>query len=612
MGIQNRFRPKLLLQLFVVMAALVVVLRLSGPALVSSERIKEQIEAKVSAWTGARLSFSGTPTFTFWPHPQMRFEHARLTDPAPREGDGLLFTAQRVSVNFSLLGSLLGTPSLGEMELVRPVFHVRRDERGIFNWRRGNGMHNALTDSSAAEQETAPPLPEFGEVAMRDGAIVVEDRRRGERYRISDVQGSIDWSTVSSKLDVALQGVVNGEVARLKLSAGQPMQLLKGQNSAVRMTLDSDPLTVDFDGIANLSANAYAAGQIKLSTPSFGHLLAWQGTRFSPVGKLGEVSLEGQLSTNGATARVDRLMLQVQDSHATGALDVSLPPQGTPRIGGTLAFDKIDLRSMIDAYSPLPGGDDDSLPAPVAALAAIDLDLRLSAREALFEPVVLEELAAGIRSVDGNTSLDIADATLLGGNVSGHISVIGDEGGSAGGELQVSLQNADLGALVGFSGLSGPLPIGRGSADISLFTDRAVSDLQRGDISGTFRFNLAQGTISSFDAETFEKQVAGNAVFSAGKAANGSFDFSDGLIEGRIEHGLAELTKATFDGRDKRLSLSGVIPYHSRNVALAGSLADRFHSEDAIPSPTINFLIGGSWPDPVISPVSVLTEIPAN
>ncbi|NVP55030.1 AsmA family protein [Mycoplana rhizolycopersici] len=611
MGIKNRFRAKLLLQLFVVMTALVVVLRLSGPMLISSESVEEQIEAKVSAWTGAQLSFSGTPTFTFWPHPQMRFEHARLTDPAPTDGDGLLFTAQSVSVNFGLLGSLFGTPSLGEMELIRPVFHVRRDERGELNWRRGDDIRNALENRSAGAQEAAVPLPEFGDVAMRDGAIVVEDFLRDEQYRISDLEGSIDWSAVSSKLDVTLQGVINGEVARLKLRAGQPMQLLNGQNSAVRVTLESDPLAVDFDGTANLSANAFAAGRIKFSTPSFGHLLAWQGTRFSPVGQLGAVSLEGQLSTNGATARVDGLMLQVQDSHATGALDVSLPPKGTPRIGGTLAFDKIDLRSMIDAYSPLPGGDDDSFPAPVAALAAIDLDLRLSAREALLEPVVLEELAAGIRSIDGNTSLDIADAALLGGNVSGHISV-GDQKGSAGGELQLSLQNADLGALVEFSGLSGPLPIGRGSADVSLFTDRSVSELQRGDISGTFRFQLDQGTIASFDTDSFEEQMAGNAVFNAGKAANGSFDFSDGLIEGRIERGLAELTKATFDGRDKRLSLSGVIPYHSRNVALAGSLSDRVQSEDAIVSPTINFLIGGSWPDPVISPVSVLTEIPAN
>lgn len=582
----NPLLPRNLLRLFVAMATLALVLRLIGPSLVSADRMGREIEAKIAAWTGAKLSISGTPEFAFWPNPQFRFDHARLRNPVIAEGEGSdLLTVERISVGFSPISSLFGTPKLGAIELVRPTLLFHRDESGALNWHGGNGV--------------------------RDGTIVVDDRKRREHYAIASIEGKIDWPTIFSELDISLQGIVNGQVANWKLTADDPTKLLDGHDTAVRTSLASDLLKLDFEGTANLSRDAFATGRIKLETPSFGHLLAWQEANFLPARGVANVTLEGTVTTSGHTARLDDISLSVQGSNATGVLDVSLPPRSSARIGGTLAFDRIDLQTMVKAYAPPAVDQHDTAPPPTGTVDGIELDLRISSREAAFEPLMLTDVAAGIRVLDGEASLDIAEGTLMGGRVSGRIAGRG-QGLKHGGELRLSLRDVDLGELVGLSGLAGPLPTGRGSADIDLFTEQRLQEPEKADLTGSFSLNFDQGALTNFDGPVFERMAQGKTFFDMKEAAGGSFEFTTATIEGHMDGGIAELTKATFDGAEKTLAVSGTVPFRNGSVALAGSIIERDLSDAAVVKPAINFLVGGSWPWPVISPVALLLGSPVN
>lgn len=53
-----------------------------------------------------------------------------------------------------------------------------------------------------------------------------------------------------------------------------------------------------------------------------------------------------------------------------------------------------------------------------------------------------------------------------------------------------------------------------------------------------------------------------------------------------------------------------MIPYRTGSVALVGTLADRIPASGAATAanPPLSFFVGGSWPEPVISPASILTE----
>lgn len=603
----NPFLPKNLLRLFLAMAALALVLRLAGPSIVSADRVEREIEAKLAAWTGARLSFSGTPSFTFWPHPQMGFSHARLRNPETDGSEGPdLLTVERISVDFSLVGSLFGKPDLGDIELVRPTIHFRRDESGTLNWHQGTAIAG-----TGRELGDTDKTPDFGTLVLRDATIVVDDLTRAAHYRIANVEGTIEWPTIHSDLDIGLRGIINGQVANWRFSADEPATLLDGQNASVRTSLVSDLLKFDFEGLANLSRDAFATGQIRLETPSFGNLLAWRGTNFPPARQLGQVVLEGTVKTNGYAVHIGNLQLAIQDSNATGVLDISLPPRASPRIGGTLAFDRIDLLSMIGAYAPSAVGDDRQASRfAAAAVDAINLDLRLSAREAALEPLMLTDLAAGIRAADGQASLDIGEGTLLGGSINGRVAVSGREI-MQGGEVRLSLRNVDLGEIINLSGLSGPVPTGRGSAEIDFFTER-LQPVDKADLTGTFKFSFDQGAITNFDHPAFERLAQGNTLFNMKDAAGGSFKFMTATVEGHVDGGIVELTRASFEAPEKTLAISGTVPYRNGNVALAGSLVERALPDTAVVKPAINFLVGGSWPTPVISPMALLLQNPAN
>jgi AsmA protein len=62
-------------------------------------------------------------------------------------------------------------------------------------------------------------------------------------------------------------------------------------------------------------------------------------------------------------------------------------------------------------------------------------------------------------------------------------------------------------------------------------------------------------------------------------------------------------------GTAETLTLSGVITYQSNGLALSGSL-DSTDPAKAAELPLLPFFIGGSWPNPVISPVPLLGATP--
>ena len=78
--------------------------------------------------------------------------------------------------------------------------------------------------------------------------------------------------------------------------------------------------------------------------------------------------------------------------------------------------------------------------------------------------------------------------------------------------------------------------------------------------------------------------------------------------------GQAEITRGEVRGEREMVSLTGIIPYVRGSLALAGVLGPIPPNEGSEPSvalrslPPLRFFVGGSWPEPVISPVVETTE----
>lgn len=592
--------------------AVVFAARVGFPFLVQTDAVGGAIEESLEAWTGADLEIGQEPSFAFWPYPRVTLGNVRvLADDPDGTGAAELARIETISATFDLIGAIRGEPAFSDFELVRPVIHVGWNEAGALNWRRSGWLTQAIDAIAAAPEGQAPELrhERIGSVSVEDGRILVH-RDGEEPYRISDINGTVNWPVIRRRLEASLSGVMNGELTQWNFACDQPLALFAGRNANVRTNLSADPTTMSFSGVANLSNNAFVSGDLVLSTPSLGHLLSWQGKEIPAVDNIGRLNVEAKVTTAGYAAKLENLKLGLENAQATGVLDVSMPPEGVPQVGGTLAFDHIDLRAFLTAFSPLPDGEDgEAAGIDTAFMHQFGLDLRLSAKTADFAPFSLSDLAAGIKIENGRASFDIGDSAFMDGRLNGRVALT-EQGLQGGAQLRLSLGDVEIGALVDTLKLRGPLPVGRGSADFELSTDLPLWVTRASDLSGRFRLRMGPGRLTQFNRQAFEELAARNTFFNISQAANGAFEFVRADIEAKLDRGLAELTKAVIEGNEKTLSLSGMIPYRTGSVALAGTLADRAQQDATVVHPSVSFFVGGSWPEPVISPISVLTGQP--
>ena len=609
MTLSRFIRSKLLVRGLLVALALLFAVRIGVPFLLQTDTVGKAIKETLEAWTGAEVRIGKEPEFAFWPYPRVTIGNVSI---ATRPVDGKseeLASIETISATFDLIGAVRGVPVFSDLELVRPTVRVGWNAAGAFNWKHSGWLVQAIDATAATpEGQTVPAMPSerLGTITITDG--ILEAARAGEApaYRVSDINGTVTWPALRQPMDLSLSGIVNGEMTRWTFGCDQPLALLAGRNANARTNISADPATLNFEGMANLSHAAFVAGTMQLSTPSLAHLLAWQGKDISAIGNVGSVTVEAKVATAGYTAKLEDVKLALDNAEATGVLDVNLPPQGLPQIGGTLAFDHIDLKALLSAFAPPPGSKESTTPLDTSFVHQFGMDLRLSAKTAEFAPFSLQGLAAGMRIENGRASFDVGDSTLLDGRMTGRIA-LNEKGFGGVAQVQMSLDNVDIGTVVSTLALPGPLPSGHGSADFQLSTDRPLWATTLSDMSGQFRLRMGPGTLTHFNRQSFEEQAAKNAFFNLSSAADGSFDFVRADLEARLDRGIAELTKAEIEGNEKLLTLSGMIPYRSGSLALAGTLADRPQADAAVVNPALSFFVGGSWPEPVISPISILT-----
>ncbi len=602
MTLSRFIRSKHMVRAILVVLAVVFGLRAAIPLLIQTDLVGTSIEDTLEAWTGADVTVDSEPQFAFWPYPRVTLENLRfLSTNADKEELGRI---DAISATFDLFGAVRGRPAFGDFELTRPVIHLERDSNGTLNWRRGGWLTEAV-DAFAAAGEGQPPVlkhERMGALTIVDGTLLAATPGGGT-YRISDINGRVNWPTISGRIDLTASGVIKGEMTHWTIDSDQPLTLLAGRNAPVRIKLAADPVTATFDGLANLSTDAFLSGKLQLSTPSLGQLLTWQGKDIPAVANAGPLSVDARVTAENYTAKLEDLHLGLENAEASGVLDVSMPPGRKPQVGGTLAFDRLDLRALLNALSPPREKPDAVAGIDTAFIRQFGLDLRLSAKAAAFAPFTLENLGAGVRIEDGRASFDIGDSTVMGGSLAGRLTLT-DQGFLGGGQLQVNLRDVDIGSIVQTLALQGPLPAGHGSADFELSTDRPLAFTTASDLTGQFRLRMDQGTLTRFNRQAFEALAAQNRFFNITQAGDGTFAFTSLDIEARLDRGFAELTKAIVIGTDKTLSVSGMIPYRTGSVALAGRLADTPKGDGAETAPSLDFFAGGSWPEPVISPLS--------
>jgi AsmA protein len=575
-------------------------LRLLGPYIISTPVVRTALEEAITEWSGYKTVIGGETDIAYWPVPRIILNDVRIyaDDSAP---NAPLARADIISANYGFLSMLRGHPDFYNLEIFRPEITIERAEDGHFNWKNRGRIAEAIAFFNPGNDPTRA-LPQYlnakvGKVSVVDGTAVFK-LAKGRDYHFTHMGAEFNWAQLSDTLSMNAHATLFGTEFSVEFSTENPLALLAGQNTDVSMNINSRPLSAQFSGIANIFKSGFVSGSVELSAPSLAEPMSWFTEPVAAAYSINNIKLKADMAAGDSVVRLDNLALSLDGTNATGVLDISRSDDRLPKITGTLAFDQFNILAFLQAFSPFSTfGRDASL------VQQMNLDLRISSQVASFHTLSLTNVGAGARIENGRASLDIGDSQFLGGTLTARLA-ISDDDTKGKGELHVMARNIDLEALDGILKIPGPWPLANGSLELNLKTGKPLIETRLDDISGMVRMTARRGTLRGFDETEFRKKAANKAFFNLGDVDQNGFAFNTLAMEATFQDGIANVKNANIASADTTINLNGVIPYPTMSLALAGTLRPTKDSQTV--EPALNFFIGGSWPDAVISPVETM------
>ncbi|MDE1993971.1 MAG: AsmA family protein [Rhizobiaceae bacterium] len=591
------------------------VFRATAPFLISSGLVRSGIEKALSDWTGYRAQIEGAPTLEFWPTPRVTLNQVTIREPT--KNGKVLGHVDSLSADFSLVAALRGRARFHEFHFLRPTIYIRRDDTGLIDWTNEGLLSKAIERVENSSNQGMPIRRDqdavIGALTIEDGSIQMTDDRTGAIYKLDGVNADISWPRLSRPMSAVVLARFNGQDIKIDFDSAQPLLLFAGKSVDARTSFTSSMINWTYAGSTSISDFSALAGNLSLSVPNMPAFLAWSGEHLPAGDTLHNVSLNADVSAIPNGLRFNNLSFKVNDAAATGIMDLSYPTGGKPKISGTLAFDQMNLNPFLAAFSMRLAADT-AIDALLNGnpLQRLDMDLSLSSNKAVLGPFQFDNIGAGLLVSGGKAKFDIGDSGFEGGELTAHLEVTqGDFDG--GGKLQISVHGADFGGLFTRLNLAGPLPLTTGSLELAISTSKPIWAATLSDVSGKMHFTSAAGSFRQFNISAFRALAADKSFFRMSDIADTAFDFDSIDVDAGFAKGSAEVHNAKVVGKNETVTLTGVIPFRSNGLALSGAI-EASDPTNAAELPLLPFFIGGTWPDPVISPVTTLlpkTDPPA-
>lgn len=580
------------------------------PYVASTQIVRNRIAQEIGSWTGYRVVLRGTPRIDVWPVLRADLADVAFLEWGKPDAPPML-QAERIELDLSAIAALSGDVSFSKMVLVRPRLRLERTDapiplpartRGGRITRAINAARALVEANPAAPDAALMPKDSLGTVEFVDGQIVTADGDE-ETLLVSDMSGRAGWPSLDRSLTIAAKGVWRGENVAIDFTANQPLALFAGGNAGVDFSLVSAPLTLDYDGLVTFSNSGFIDGTTTLSSPSLRRVLEWSQTEISPGSAVGAASVSGRVIGDMSRLKFEDAKIVLGGNPGMGVIDFSFTGP-VPSVTGTLAFKTLDIYTFLAAFSPSPGGAiawDEDIDTSFAN--ELGLDLRLSADKATAGALSMSRVAATAQVRDGLAAFDISDATAFGGTVQAGLRIEPRDGGKAA-QLRILASDIDTAQLENAMQLSPPVP--RATATVSVILDSNVTAWRDflSKASGSVAVKLGPGTIAGIDLPAFLARTRQSGFFPLGEVSGGNLPIESAELKATVAKGVARLDVAKAISGDRAISLTGIVPYVGRGLALSGMVAPRRLAGDAKASGEVSaFFVGGSWSAPFVSPM---------
>lgn len=585
------------------------------PYVASTRIVRDRIAFEMGAWSGYRVTIEGTPRIVIWPKFRAVLSDVNMSEWMRPDGPPVI-RADSVEVDLSAMAALRGDIVFSATRLIRPTLRVESTAKGLFMPPSSSGGRIARSIETArtlvAVNSTNPdtsklPSDPFGTVELKDGRIITTVDGKDAEI-LTSLNGKANWQALNGEAQLSAGGIWHGESVSVDIASARPLLLFAGGAAPVTFSFKAPPAAFSFDGTAGLAQNAYLDGMVKFSAPSLRRVLEWSQASMAPGAPSGPVSVSSRVTAGAGRVKFDNAEISLNNNPGTGALDFSFADQ-RPVMAGTLAFDTLDLRSFLAAFTPLASlGGPDAKNADASLADRLDVDLRLSAAHATAGAIQLADVAATAQVKNGLSAFDISDATALGGSIQASLRLDRKPQGT---QAEIRLLASDVGgaAFGAAAGMTTLIPSGKGTISVILKgpgkTWSSILENADGSVSATF----GSGTLNGLNLPAFLKRSEQGGFFALEDVADGSVPVDGVELKTTVSKGVARIEKAEASSAKSKIWLTGIMPYAGHGLALSGGViqpnptAAPANGQAPITPSQVSFFVGGTWSAPFISPI---------
>ena len=555
--------------------------------LIPKDQVRDAVKSEIRSATGLDPLLRGDVSVSLFPYGQVT-----LTDVALGDGEGEgepPLQAAGIVARLSFLPLLMGRIDIADVTLAAPRIVVAVDQSGRSNWR------SLLTSLGQAAESEAP---NFSEIRVRNGTLVVRDSYRGIYEEVSDADLSLAWPAISRSFAVTGSVRYRGETLEIGATLSNFAAALQGERSALKMRVAGSPLKFTFDGAIATRPTLKIEGASSADSPSLRRAMTWLGRKPLPGGGFERLSLKAQTNVVGGTIALSQVNLELDGNVAEGVL--TFAADGRQTLQGTLAVDHLDLTPYLSTVQLLAAEREWSRSRlDLDGLATADLDLRLSAGKVTIGPTNLGRTAIATNLRAGKLGVTIGEARGFGGVIRGSIGLAkSDAGATFASQLLFDGVNLErcIGDLFGVKRIEG-----KGSLTVSLEgSGSSVYALTR-TLEGEATLTGTKGALTGLNVEQLLRRLERRPLSSGSEFRSGRTPFETLSVQMKITKGNMTVEDVELRGSTVRLALSGEASIPARDLDLKGIATLVAASANAKPF-ELPFAVQGPWDDPLLLP----------
>ena len=557
--------------------------------LISAEAVRSQALREIRAATGLEPVLRGPATVALFPNGSVSFDDVVLGD-ARRPA----LTAERLTARLRFFPLMIGRVEIADVSLERPTIAIDLDADGQSNW-------SALIDALARGQKPgATRATGFSEMRIDNGTVIIRDIARKAEEKLTDVDLSLAWPSISRSFGATGRFVWHGEPIDASATLADFSAALNGNRTGVRLRLSGAPFKAAFDGSISVRPTLRIEGTVAADSSSLRNTLIWAGQKPLPGGGFGRFTIKAQASVVGGTIGLSGVNVELDGNTAEGVL--TFATDGRQTLQGTLAADKLDLTPYVSTVRLLTTNQREWNNATIAldGLNGMDVDVRLSAGNVTVSNAKLGRTAIAANLRGGHLVVTIGEAQAYGGVIKGSLALASFEGSV---DVKSQLQFIDvdlescLGQLFNLRRLEGrgnmSLAVeGRGDSVL------AVTRTLHGDASlvGT------NGALAGLNVEQLLRRLERRPLSGAGDFRSGRTPYEKITVGLKIEKGTATVENVKIDGSAVRLGLAGSASIPQRELDLKGTATLVTVTRPGALPFELPFIVQGSWDDPLMLP----------